>query len=82
MHPHLCSDHYAQLQAIVTRDEIKRTLFDIKSNKAPGLDGFPTNFFKRAWPVVGKDFIYVIKGFFNSGKLLKSVDATIISVVP
>jgi hypothetical protein len=38
--PILSSDQCARLQAVVTEEEIKATLFAMKSNKAPGPDGF------------------------------------------
>ena len=55
----------------------------MRANKAPGLDGFSTEFFKVAWPVVGKEVVKAIKiFFFFSGMLLKEVNATIITLVP
>ncbi|GKA59322.1 RNA-directed DNA polymerase, eukaryota, reverse transcriptase zinc-binding domain protein [Tanacetum coccineum] len=39
----------------VSDDEIKKALFDIEDNKASGLDGYTSKFFKSAWSVVGKD---------------------------
>lgn len=35
-----------QLEADVTDDEIRRVLFSMPSNKSPGPDGFPCEFFK------------------------------------
>jgi hypothetical protein len=39
---------YAMLQAEVTDAEIKATVFAMKNEKAPGLDGFSVEFFKKA----------------------------------
>ncbi|GJX43346.1 hypothetical protein Tco_0260022 [Tanacetum coccineum] len=39
----------------VTNDEIKRAMFDIGEDKAPGPDGFTSAFFKKSWDVVGPD---------------------------
>ncbi|GKE37207.1 putative reverse transcriptase domain-containing protein, partial [Tanacetum coccineum] len=55
----------------VSDDEVKRALFDIDNIKAPGPDGFSSQFFKDAWDVVGKEFCKAVKEFFISGKLLK-----------
>nr|GEY39652.1 putative reverse transcriptase domain-containing protein [Tanacetum cinerariifolium] len=48
----------------VTDDEIKNALYSMKDDKAPGLDGFTGAFFKKAWDIVGTDFIRAIKEFF------------------
>lgn len=40
------------MQKDVSADEVKRTIFTMKSNKAPGLDGFSTGFYKAAWPII------------------------------
>lgn len=66
----------------VDGEEIRRTIFEMRNNKAPGLDGFTVEFFKKAWPIVGGDVIFAIKSFFESGMLLKEVNATIITLVP
>nr|GEU41753.1 hypothetical protein [Tanacetum cinerariifolium] len=36
----------------VTNEEIKRAMFGICDNKAPGLDGFTSMFFKKGWDAV------------------------------
>jgi hypothetical protein len=69
------------LEKEVTEEEIRETLF-MKSNKAPGPDGYTAEFFKAAWHIVGKEVVAAIKDFFNSGLLLKEVNATILTLVP
>jgi hypothetical protein len=73
---------YAMLQAKVTDAEIKAIVFAMKNDKALDLDGFPIEFFKKSWFVVGADVLDAIRDFFLSGRLLKSVNATIITLVP
>ena len=62
--------------------EITETLFSMPANKAPGLDGFPMEFYKAAWPVIGKDFITAIQSFFMFGFMPHSVNATLLSLIP
>ena len=57
-------------------------MFSLKDNKAPGPYGFNSGFFKKAWSVVGADVLSAIRSFFCSGKLLKQVNATAISLIP
>ncbi|GJV10401.1 RNA-directed DNA polymerase, eukaryota, reverse transcriptase zinc-binding domain protein [Tanacetum coccineum] len=66
----------------VTDSEIKNALFDIGDNKAPGPDGYTSTFFKKAWKIIGNDVCMAIKEFFNTGKLLREMNATIISLIP
>ena len=66
----------------VSNDEIKLALDDIDSNKAPGPDGFSSQFFKASWNIIGDELCKAVKEFFKSGKLLKEVNATVISLVP
>nr|GFB58325.1 RNA-directed DNA polymerase, eukaryota, reverse transcriptase zinc-binding domain protein [Tanacetum cinerariifolium] len=71
-----------KLVRIVSNEEIKLALFDIDGNKAPGPDGFSSQFFKDSWSVVGDDVCKVVRDFFSNGKLLKEINATVISLVP
>jgi hypothetical protein len=66
----------------VLDDEIKNAMFDISDEKAPGQDGFSSKFFKSAWGIVGKDVCLAVKDFFQNGKMLKEVNATVIALVP
>jgi hypothetical protein len=60
----------------VSAEEIKSTIFSMKSNKAPRLDGSTAGFFQKSWPIIGMDLIQAIQSFFKSGKLLKEANAT------
>nr|GEW08179.1 RNA-directed DNA polymerase, eukaryota, reverse transcriptase zinc-binding domain protein [Tanacetum cinerariifolium] len=62
--------------------EIKDALFDIDGDKASGPDGFSSEFFKKAWDLIGKDFCSAVKEFFRSGKLLGEINATLIALIP
>ena len=57
-------------------------MFSIPSNKAPGLDGYNSHFFKAAWHIVGGDVIKSIRDFFRIGKLLKEISVTTLTMVP
>ena len=43
---------------------------------------FGTHFFKDAWHTVGNDVIQAIQEFFHTGKLLKEVNDTLITLIP
>ncbi|GJT78713.1 RNA-directed DNA polymerase, eukaryota, reverse transcriptase zinc-binding domain protein [Tanacetum coccineum] len=66
----------------VTDKEIKEAIFDIDSNKAAGPSGYSSEFFKKAWDIVGKDVCLVVKELYKNGKLLREVNATRIALYP
>ncbi|KAL0298214.1 UNVERIFIED_CONTAM: hypothetical protein Scaly_3070300 [Sesamum calycinum] len=62
--------------------EIKDALFDINEDSAPGPDGFSSSFFKATWAVIGEDVCRAIMEFFNHGRLLKQLNATLLTLIP
>ncbi|GJY26444.1 RNA-directed DNA polymerase, eukaryota, reverse transcriptase zinc-binding domain protein, partial [Tanacetum coccineum] len=66
----------------VSEQEIKTTMFSIDDCKASGPDGYTTCFKKKAWSVIGSDVCLAVKEFFKSGKLLKEVNSTLVSLIP
>lgn len=52
------------------------------SNKAPGPNGYPIEFYKAAWPLIGADFVTAVQSFFLYGFLPKSINATLLALVP
>lgn len=39
---------------LVTQEEVKQTVMELPDDKAPGLDGYPTEFYKTFWASIGK----------------------------
>lgn len=72
----------AGLEAEVTAEEIKQVLFSMPSNKSPGPDGYPSEFFKVTWPVLGQDFTVAVQSVFKFAFLPKGVNSTILALIP
>ncbi|GJT17758.1 hypothetical protein Tco_0876464 [Tanacetum coccineum] len=66
----------------ITDVEIKRAMFGIGNDKAPGPDGFTSVFFKKSWDIVGQDVCKAVRDFFRNGKLLKEINHTFIALIP
>ena len=80
--PTLDTDSRPLLDHNFSATEIKEALWSIDDNKAPGLDGFNSKFYKAAWPIISQDVITIIQGFLATGKLLKSWNNTAIIFIP
>ncbi|KAL2252862.1 UNVERIFIED_CONTAM: hypothetical protein Sindi_0080900 [Sesamum indicum] len=63
-------------------DDVKQPVFDIAEDKAPGPDGYSSGFFKAAWPVVEEEVTRAVLDFFTTGKLLKQINSTILTLIP
>ncbi|XP_031260175.1 uncharacterized protein LOC116118324 [Pistacia vera] len=75
-------DMISPLTAPITDDEIRIALFSILDDKALGLDGFTSLFFKWAWDIIGIDFKEVVRHFFATNEMPRCVNATKIALVP
>jgi hypothetical protein len=45
------------LTALYSEDEVKKAVFQMKHNKAPGLDGFPAEFYQNFWEIIKSDLV-------------------------
>ncbi|KAL0295347.1 UNVERIFIED_CONTAM: hypothetical protein Sradi_6840000 [Sesamum radiatum] len=66
----------------VTVDEVKEAFFDISEDSARDRMGIHQPFFKAAWPVIGGDISAAVVEFFQSGRLLKQINATLLVLIP
>ncbi|KAL0288050.1 UNVERIFIED_CONTAM: hypothetical protein Sradi_7109500 [Sesamum radiatum] len=78
----LTVDEAEALIAPVSSAEIRQAIFDIDETKAPGPDGYSAGFYKAAWSVIGGEVTQAILDFFRNGRLLKQINATLISLIP
>ncbi|OMP03548.1 Endonuclease/exonuclease/phosphatase [Corchorus olitorius] len=62
-----------KLKQAVTEDEIKRAVFNIKSLKAPGPDGFQAVFFQKNWEILKDDIIGLVKTAFEKGNYQQKI---------
>ncbi|XP_062118735.1 uncharacterized protein LOC133832402 [Humulus lupulus] len=79
----LVSEHQADfLLKQYTKEEVKDALFSIPDEKAPGPDGYSSAFFKHTWLITGQDVIKAVLSFLHSGKLIKELNTTNITLIP
>ena len=70
------------LNLLFSREEVKVAMWSISEDKAPGLNGFNSKFYKAAWKIMGDDIVAAINQFFCSGKVARSWNTTTITLIP
>ncbi|KAF7135390.1 hypothetical protein RHSIM_Rhsim08G0109800 [Rhododendron simsii] len=78
----LTDDMNRSLTRSVTDLEIHTALMDMGPSKAPGVDGMTALFYHSYWSTVGEDVVAAVKSFFHSSHLLRSVNQTLITLIP
>lgn len=76
------SDLCAQFIKEVTDDEIFNVSKRMPKNKFPGPNGYTSEFFIVEWEIVGILVISAIMEFFQTSKLLKQLNSTVIALIP
>lgn len=65
----------------VSRLEIKEALFSLKSDSAPGPDGYSAVFFKDNWEIIGDDLLDEVEYFFKNNYMYYPINATSITLI-
>lgn len=65
----------------ISIEELGRALKKLPSEKAPGIDGLPAEFFKRYWHDLKSDFQSVLECSFKSGVLPDSMKLSVITLI-
>lgn len=71
-----------KLEGKLTLEEISTSLKNMKSNKTPGIDGFPSEFFKAFWPHLKHYVLRALNFSFEKGEFSISLRRTIITCLP
>ncbi|GJS47171.1 RNA-directed DNA polymerase, eukaryota, reverse transcriptase zinc-binding domain protein [Tanacetum coccineum] len=78
----LSSDQQADLEIEVSREEIKRAVWDCRTDKSPSPDGFTFGFYRRYWKIVKKEVVDAVTYFFTHGFLPKGSNSSFIALIP
>ncbi|KAL2929883.1 LINE-1 retrotransposable element ORF2 protein, partial [Bienertia sinuspersici] len=80
--PVVQSEQKLGLVSIPTHEEVKKIMHSIKGDKAPGPDGFGSYFYQDNWELVGEEVSEAVCSFFRTGKLLREMNTTFLSLIP
>ncbi|CAL1367235.1 unnamed protein product [Linum trigynum] len=70
------------LTAQITKEEVRKAVFQLGANKAPGPDGFPGHFFRTYWSCIEDIFCKEIFDFFRTGIMTEGWNDTFITLIP
>ncbi|XP_048599654.1 uncharacterized protein LOC125579830 [Brassica napus] len=70
------------LTTIPTPLEVKKALFAIHPDKAPGPGGFSASFFQANWTAVGPAIVEEVRQFFITGRMPETINMTHVRLIP
>ncbi|GKE24607.1 RNA-directed DNA polymerase, eukaryota, reverse transcriptase zinc-binding domain protein [Tanacetum coccineum] len=75
------SDQLTDLECEVSKDEIKRVVWDCGTDKSPGHDGFTFGFYRRYWNILESDVVDDVTSFFHHGQFPKGNNSSFIALI-
>lgn len=63
-------------------EEIKDVVFDMKTNSAPGPNGFGVIFFRKYWEIIKEDIYSMFKDFHLGRLDIKRLNYGVITLIP
>ncbi|GKE66861.1 hypothetical protein Tco_1521022 [Tanacetum coccineum] len=77
----LSLDQQADLELDVSKEEVKRAVWDCGTDKSPGPDGFTFGFYRRFWKIIENDVFEAVKQFFTHGDIPKGCNSCFIALI-
>ncbi|GJZ64535.1 putative RNA-directed DNA polymerase, eukaryota, reverse transcriptase zinc-binding domain protein [Tanacetum coccineum] len=78
----LSSSQRESLDQNITREEIKRAVWDCGGDRAPGPNGFVFKFFKTFWDLIEGDVVRFVLDFFRTNSFPKGCNSSFIALIP
>nr|GEY70475.1 RNA-directed DNA polymerase, eukaryota [Tanacetum cinerariifolium] len=78
----LSDEQIREIECDVTNDEIKRAVWDCRTDKASGPDGFTFGFFRRFWNLIQNDVYAAVRYFFTHTTISKGCNSSFIALIP
>jgi hypothetical protein len=78
----LNNEYRALLTAPFGVDEIKKVVFELKHNSAPGPDGLPAEFFQDFWELIYLDLWNLFKYFYDGNLDIERLNYGMVTLLP
>ena len=77
----LTSENQEKCEGALTLSECYEALSQMQTNKSPGADGFPVEFYRRFWSSLGQDLVKLLNYSYEHGQLSDSQKQGIIRLL-
>ncbi|XP_026420092.1 uncharacterized protein LOC113316076 [Papaver somniferum] len=81
-HERISTSECSFMDAIPSLEEIKRAVFDLGADSAPGPDGFSGSFYRHCWNIIADDLLSAIKNCCLMGKIPNGINSSFIFLIP
>nr|GFB96324.1 RNA-directed DNA polymerase, eukaryota, reverse transcriptase zinc-binding domain protein [Tanacetum cinerariifolium] len=78
----LSSVQKEELECDVSKEELKRAVWDCGIDKSPGPDGFTFGFLRKFWSTIENDVYEVVTYFFTNRVISKGCNSSFIALIP
>jgi hypothetical protein len=65
-----------------TAEEVKKTVFSMKEDSAPGVDGFGVVLYKEGWEFIKKELMLMINDFYLGNLDINRLNYGVITLIP
>jgi len=65
-----------------TEEEVRKVVFDMKDNTAPGPDGFGVTFYKSCWESIKTEFMEMVNDFYLGALDIARLNYGVITLIP
>nr|GEX66642.1 RNA-directed DNA polymerase, eukaryota, reverse transcriptase zinc-binding domain protein [Tanacetum cinerariifolium] len=78
----LLIDQQKDLKRMVTKEGVKRAVWDRGTNKSSGPDGFTFGFYRQFWLTIENDVFEAVSHFFIHANIPKGCNSSFITLIP
>ncbi|XP_031479798.1 uncharacterized protein LOC116250303 [Nymphaea colorata] len=72
----------SQLLQPISEEEMTEGVWSLDKGSAVGANGFSNYFLQECWVMVKTEVVSVVQDFFSSGKMVRSINGTMICLIP
>ncbi|WJX78361.1 hypothetical protein P8452_61592 [Trifolium repens] len=80
--PRVSDDDNVNLEAPITKEEVRVALFQMHPDKSPGPDGFNLAFYQNFWELCGDEVFTAVKEWLGRGYFPSTLNETNICLIP